>query len=80
MRRAAPALDADPSGDASLRVAELRVDPAGRRVWWAGEELQLSKTEFDLLELMVRNVGIALDHSTVYERIWATTSAPSPQA
>jgi two-component system, OmpR family, response regulator MprA len=53
-----------------LRVASLQVDPAARRAWWAGEELQLSKTEFDLLELMVRNEGIVLDHSTVYERIW----------
>jgi DNA-binding winged helix-turn-helix (wHTH) protein len=40
------------------------------------EELQLSKTEFDLLELLVRNVGIALDHSTVYERIWGYDFGP----
>ena len=31
---------------------------------------QLSKTEFDLLELLLRNEGIVLDHSTVYQRIW----------
>ena len=30
----------------------------------------MSKTEFDLLELLVRNAGIVLDHSTVYQRIW----------
>ena len=34
------------------------------------EELRLSKTEFDLLELLVRNEGIVLDHATVYRRIW----------
>ena len=33
-------------------------------------ELDLTKTEFDLLELLVRNAGIVLDHSTIYERIW----------
>jgi two-component system, OmpR family, response regulator MprA len=60
----------------SLRVASLQVDPAARRAWWAGEELQLSKTEFDLLELMVRNEGIVLDHSTVYERIWGYDFGP----
>ena len=28
------------------------------------------KTEFDLLELLVRNQGVVLDHSTIYDRIW----------
>ena len=68
--------DADGKGDTALRVAELQVDPAARRAWWTNEELQLSKTEFDLLELLVRNVGIALDHSTVYERIWGYDFGP----
>lgn len=54
----------------ALRLASLAVDPAARRAWWADTELQLSKTEFDLLELLVRNEGIVLDHTTVYERIW----------
>ena len=72
LRRAAPTPDgagAERSG-AALQLAALRVDPAARRAWWADAELQLSKTEFDLLELMVRNEGIVLDHSTIYERIW----------
>jgi two-component system, OmpR family, response regulator MprA len=69
LRRAAPNVGSDRTCTA-LRVASLRVAPTARRAWWAGEELQLSKTEFDLLELMVRNEGIVLDHSTVYERIW----------
>ena len=29
-----------------------------------------SKTEFDLLELLLRNQGVVLDHTTIYERIW----------
>ncbi len=53
-----------------LRLGELAVDPAARRVWWRGTEISLSKTEFDLLELLVRNGGIVLDHSTIYQRIW----------
>ena len=75
LRRAAPPTDAD-HADTTMRVAELELDPAARRVWWSDEELQLSKTEFDLLELLVRNVGIALDHSTVYERIWGYDFGP----
>lgn len=53
-----------------LEVADLRVDPESRRVWRDGAEVELSKTEFDLLELLVRNAGIVLDHTTIYERIW----------
>jgi two-component system response regulator MprA len=39
-------------------------------VWRGAGEIELSKTEYDLLELLVRNAGIVLDHSTIYERIW----------
>ncbi|MET7568646.1 response regulator transcription factor [Streptomyces sp. NPDC005492] len=53
-----------------LRIGALRVDPAGRRVRWGDEELHLSKTEFDLLELLVRHEGIVLDHATLYRRVW----------
>ncbi len=59
-----------PDDRGALRIGALHVDPAARRAWWADDELTLSKTEFDLLELLARNEGIVLDHSTVYERIW----------
>ena len=72
LRRAAlaPAPDGAVVPVGTLGLGALRVDPAARRVWWADDELTLSKTEFDLLELLVRNEGIVLDHTTVYERIW----------
>lgn len=53
-----------------LAVADLKVDPGSRRAWRGDTEIDLSKTEFDLLELLVRNAGIVLDHTTIYERIW----------
>ena len=53
-----------------LRVGDLRLDPAARRAWRGERELELSKTEYDLLELLVRNAGIVLDHTTIYDRIW----------
>lgn len=59
-----------------MHVAALRVDGAARRAWWGESELLLSKSEFDLLELMARNEGIVLDHSTVYERIWGYDFGP----
>jgi two-component system response regulator MprA len=53
-----------------LQLADLRLDPAARRAWRGQRELELSKTEFDLLELLVRNQGVVLDHATIYDRIW----------
>jgi two-component system, OmpR family, response regulator MprA len=53
-----------------LTLDDLWVDTAGRRVTRDGRDLELSKTEYDLLELFVRNAGVVLDHSTIYERIW----------
>lgn len=60
----------------SLSVGDLRLDPAARRVWRNGDEVDLSKTEFDLLELLMRNAGIVLEHSTIYERIWGYDFGP----
>jgi len=67
LRRSRPE---DANDSPVLQVADLRVDPTARRVWRGSEEIELSKTEFDLLELLVRNAGIVLDHTLIYERIW----------
>ncbi|TCK22373.1 response regulator transcription factor [Pseudonocardia endophytica] len=69
LRRASVQAEVHGERDA-LAVGALRVDPAARRVWWSDTELTLSKTEFDVLELLVRNAGIVLDHGSVYQRIW----------
>jgi two-component system response regulator MprA len=53
-----------------LRVADLRLDLAARRAWRGQQEVGLSRTEFDLLELLMRNEGVVLPHPTIYERIW----------
>ena len=62
--------------DDVLRVGDLRVDPASRRVWRGDDEIDLSKTEFELIQLLVRNTGIVLDHSTIYDRIWGYDFGP----
>lgn len=55
---------------ASLRMASLRIDPGARLAWWGGQELRLTKTEFDLLEFLVRNEGLVLDHATLSRQVW----------
>jgi two-component system response regulator MprA len=62
--------------DDVIEVADLRIDPTARRVWRQRVEIALSRTEYDLLELLARNAGIVLDHSTVYDRIWGYDFGP----
>ncbi|MET7988063.1 MULTISPECIES: response regulator transcription factor [unclassified Streptomyces] len=59
-----------------ISAAELRMDIQARRAWRGQRELELTRTEFELLELLVRNAGIVLDHSTIYDRIWGYDFGP----
>ena len=67
MRRSRPATDAD---QVQLQVADLRLDPSARRVWRGNDEIELSRTEFDLLEMLMVNQGLVLGRSRIYEEIW----------
>jgi two-component system response regulator MprA len=63
-----------------LQVADLTLDPATRQVFRGAHELELTKTEFALLELLMINVNIVLPRSTIYERIWDYDFGPSSNA
>ena len=54
----------------TLSVGDLSVDPDARRVSRGEREIHLTKTEFDLLELLVLNAGIVLERDLILERIW----------
>ncbi|MEV6838154.1 response regulator transcription factor [Streptomyces sp. NPDC051133] len=62
--------------DRQVEAAGIRMDLQARRAWRGGRELELTRTEFELLELLVRNAGIVLDHSTIYDRIWGYDFGP----
>ncbi|MEV2216969.1 response regulator transcription factor [Streptomyces sp. NPDC050997] len=62
--------------DGQIEAAGLRMDVQARRAWRRTRELELTRTEFELLELLVRNAGIVLDHSTIYDRIWGYDFGP----
>jgi two-component system response regulator MprA len=67
---------ASSASDKQIAAAGLRMDLQARRVWRDEHELELTRTEFELLELLVRNAGIVLDHSTIYDRIWGYDFGP----
>jgi two-component system response regulator MprA len=60
---------ADGSGEA-LRFADLELDPGTREVRRGGEPIDLTRTEFSLLELFMLNPRQVLTRSVIFERVW----------
>jgi len=63
-----------------IKVEDLVIDEAARRAWRAEREMELTKTEFDLLQLLAANSGVVLSHSTIYDRIWGYDFGPDSKA
>ena len=59
-----------PDHDGVLGVADLELNPRTRDVSRAGRGFELTRTEFALLELLMRNAGIVLTRDTIRERVW----------
>ncbi len=53
-----------------VSVGDLTLDPKSYEVRRSGELLELTRTEFDILHLLMRNAGIVLERGVMYERIW----------
>jgi two-component system, OmpR family, response regulator MprA len=61
---------------ANLSIGDLRIDDAARRAWRGSRELDLTRTEFDLLLALARNRGMVLTHSAIYESVWQYDFGP----
>ena len=67
----------DPDG---LEFCELRLD-GGRHGAAVGERFtELTRTEYDLLELFMQNPRNVLPHSVIYERVWGYDFGPASNA
>ena len=55
---------------AVLAEGDLRLDPAAKRAWRAGTEVQLTPKEFALLEFFLRHPGRVLTRSQIIEAVW----------
>jgi DNA-binding response OmpR family regulator len=56
--------------DRQLRIGDLAVDPAGRRVARAGVPIELSAREFDILRLLMERVGKVVTRYTILDEVW----------
>ena len=53
-----------------LRVGDLTLNTLSREVHRREREIMLTKTEFDLLELLMQQPGTVISRDTIYEAIW----------
>ena len=54
-------------------VQGVRVDPVTRQVWRDGQEIRLSRKEFDLLHALIRRPGEVVTRETLMNEVWHTT-------
>jgi two-component system response regulator MprA len=72
LRRAAPGDE-----DGLLRFADLELDPRGHSVHRGGREIELTRTEFALLELFLRHPRQVLTRSVIFDRVWGYDFGPA---
>jgi two-component system, OmpR family, response regulator MprA len=61
---------ATPTADGVLRFGDIELDAGTREVRRDGERIDLTRTEFNLLELFMLNPRQVLTRSIIFERVW----------
>ncbi len=67
----------DEEDDGVLEFADVRLDHRAHEVRRGGREIELTRTEFLLLDLFLRNPRLVLERSTIFERVWGYDFGPS---
>jgi len=67
-------------GEEPLRFADAVLDPATREVRRGNRLVELTRTEFNLLELFLRNPRQVLTRSLIFERVWGYDFGPTSNA
>jgi two-component system, OmpR family, response regulator RegX3 len=70
--RRADVPEAEPEDEGAIEIGGVRLDPARREVTKSGETLELSRKEFDLLHLLMRNAGSVVRRERLIEEVWDT--------
>jgi two-component system response regulator MprA len=74
LRRTRADEDAD---DHELQYADLVLDPAGHEVRRGERRIELTRTEYALLELLLRNAGRVLSRDVIMDRVWGYELEPA---
>ena len=71
-------LGGDGAGDSPLILGDLKLDLAGRTVTKSGNEIKLTKIEFDLLAILARNLGKVISHRQLIRDVWGPGASHEP--
>ena len=73
---------ANPQGEAldALSFAEVRLDPDRHGAQVGDSFVELTRTEYQLLELLMLNPRRVLSHSVIYDRVWGYDFGPASNA
>jgi two-component system response regulator RegX3 len=72
LRRAADARPGAPFKEGPLEVGPVRVDSGRREARVGGDEIDLTRKEFELLELLVREAGSVISRERLIDEVWDT--------
>ncbi len=70
----------EPEVDGGLSFAELGLDPSRHGVTVNEQFVELTRTEYQLLELLMLNPRRVLPHSLIYDRVWGYDFGPTSNA
>jgi two-component system, OmpR family, response regulator MprA len=65
------------AGDEPLRFADLELDPVSMEVRRDGRPIELSRTEYNLLELFLLNPRRVLTREVIFDRVWGYDFGPT---
>ena len=68
LRRARP--PEAPAGEEPLEVGDVQLDPARHEVTQSGRPIELTRKEFELLRLLMRNAGAVVSREQLIEDVW----------
>jgi DNA-binding response OmpR family regulator len=63
-------IDTSPVAAAPIELGDMTIDPAGRRVFVKGAEVQLTQREFDVLLFLARHPGRAFSRNELMDAVW----------
>jgi two-component system response regulator MprA len=71
---------AETDGEGGLAFGELRLDAARHGVSVGESFVELTRTEYQLLELLMLNPRRVLPHTLIYDRVWGYDFGPTSNA
>jgi DNA-binding response OmpR family regulator len=72
LRRSAPRENGSRADEQPLRIGEVELDPAARIARFRGEDLELSRKEFDLLAALMHDAGRVVKREDLMSDVWDT--------